>query len=306
MPPLVRQCIVGRRARTSRSRAAAVLGGGCLVLGAFLGGAIAERSFGAPRGGGDARSGVETKAVEPSPRVFVYGDSLVVQSEPYLDAVGRSLGMTVEPRAFGGIAPCDALDWLARDLRKSSPDVVVFAFSGNSLTDCMRLPDGALAEGDDVLVRYQQDIELAVTIATNAGAPFVLASPPASNADPDSWQGIDAMYREIAAAHAPYAYYVDAGLDIAPSGEFAPVQRCLPFEMRIAPTRDACDSSDNTISVRAGDGVHFCGDVTTASPGTCSSYSSGAVRYAIALVSAAKLDLDYLATLDDIAPQRQG
>ena len=267
------------------------------MVAAALGGAAIERSRDTP-----AAEQPRATANTVKPRVHVYGDSLVVQSEPYLDSVAGSLGLTVQSQAFGGIAPCDALEWLADDLRGASPDVVVFAFSGNSLTDCMRLPDGAFATGTDLVAAYREDIELAITIATNGGAPFILASPPASQQYPEAWERIDVLYRELAAAHAPYAQYVDAGSDIAPSGQFEPVQRCLPFELQIALTKDACGSGDGTISVRSGDGVHFCGDGATKA-GVCSTYSSGAARYAISLVTAAKLELEYLATLDEIAPR---
>jgi hypothetical protein len=273
-----------------------VVVGVLVVAAAFLGGAVTERSM---RASPTESAGAPTSA---RPRVVVYGDSLVVQSDPYLEAVGRSLGVKVTSRAIGGIAPCDALDWLASDLERSVPDIVVFAFSGNSLSDCMRSADGALAAGDDIVTKYRTDLEFAITLATNSGTPFVLASPPASQRFPDAWKPIDALYRELSAAHAPYAQYADAGADIAPSGQFSTVQRCLPFELQIALTKDACGSGDRTISVRAEDGIHFCGDVVTGTPGTCTTYSSGALRYAIALVTAAKLDLDYVAAMDDLAP----
>jgi hypothetical protein len=94
-----------------------------VVTVAFLGGAVTERTMRA--------SSTESGTPQPSaarPRVVVYGDSLVVQSEPYLAAVGRSLGVKVTPRAVGGIAPCDALDWLAEDLERAVPDIVVLSF----------------------------------------------------------------------------------------------------------------------------------------------------------------------------------
>jgi len=52
--------------------------------------------------------------------------------------------------------------------------------------------------------------------------------------------------------------------------------------------------------------VHFCGDVVEGTPGTCASYSSGALRYAVALITAAKVDLDYLSSLDHIVPSGAG
>jgi hypothetical protein len=293
-----------RSTRPLRSRPVVALAAVFVAAIAFLGGAAAERSLGASPRADDAPDRRAAPA-DSAPRVVIDGDSLVVQAEPYVGAVGRSLGVEVTPRAHGGLAPCDGLPWLAEDLASSPPDVVVFAFSGNSLSDCMRLDDGTLASGDELVGRYREDIESAIRMATGAGSSFILASPPASQRAPDVWQRIDALYRDVAAQHAPYAQYTDAGLDISPGGRFVPEQRCLPFELSFAPAGEAC-GSDRSISVRAGDGVHFCGDVVEGTPGTCQTYSSGALRYAIALVTAAKVNLDYLSSLDDIAPQAVG
>jgi hypothetical protein len=212
----------------------------------------------------------------------------------------------VSTRAHGGIAPCDALGWLADDLAQTSPDIVVFAFSGNSLTDCMRQGDGSLATDDAIVARYRDDLEFAIRMSVSAGTPFVLASPPASQSSPEDWLQIDELYRDVVARHAPYAQYADAGLDIAPGGRFVTEQRCLPFELSVPEVSGTCDTDNPTISVRAEDGVHFCGDVVEGTAGACTTYSSGALRYAVALVTAAKIDLEYMASVPDIVPQRVG
>jgi len=268
-----------------------------LIGAAFAGGTLTGQALSgsSPSERGDARDR-DTEAL------FVYGDSLVVQSEPYFKSVAGALGMRVTTRAAGGIAPCDAEGWLADDLRNARAQVVVFAFSGNSLTDCMRDQRGQLPSGDDVVTKYRTDVEQAALIATQAGVPFVLASPPASLNGGGNWAQLDALYRDIAASRAPYVQYTDAGLQIAPEGMFTATQRCLPFELNIARAQGQCASDGGTIDVRSPDGVHFCADLSVPSPSapSCSAYSSGAFRYAIALVTAAKLDLDYLATLSSI------
>jgi hypothetical protein len=131
-----------------------------------------------------------------------------------------------------------------------------------------------------------------------AGVPLVIASPPASEKYSGNWQQLDTVFRDIAAAHQPYVQYTDAGSQIAPDGVFAPTQRCLPFELTNPQSKPLCLSAGGSIGVRAADGVHFCSDpaAATTNASSCSEYSSGALRYAIALVTAAKLDLDYLAT----------
>jgi hypothetical protein len=265
-----------------------------VVAAAFVSGGLVAKTPALP----DSRA----RAESAPQRVFVYGDSLVVQAEPYLASVANALDLEVTPNAFGGIAPCDALAPLAHDLRYSTPHLVVFAFSGNSFSDCMRDTNGALLTGGDVLARYRTDIETAVLIATHAGVPFVLASPPAREDGNGNWQELDTMFREIAAAHEPFVQYADAGAQIAPDGQFAATQRCLPFELNHSPSKGLCVSEGGSIGVRAADGVHFCSEASppTPNPPSCSEYSSGALRYAIALVTAAKLDLDYLRALPAI------
>ena len=232
-------------------------------------------------------------------RVFVYGDSLVVQTEPYFAAVAKAFDLKVTARAFGGIAPCDALGWLHEDLRQRRPQIVVFAFSGNSLTDCMRGTSGRLQSGPALLAAYRTDLESAIAAASaGARAPLCSLLPPAIENKSDSWEQLDSLYRDIVAAH-PEVQYTDAGTQIAPDGQYAATQRCLPFEMQLPQSKPLCLSEGGNIGVRSSDGIHFCSDPSGATTiaAACSEYSSGALRYAIAIVTAAKLDLDFLASL---------
>ena len=153
---------------------AIVLAGLCVVAAASDGGALTGH------GGGGAYASADV--TEP-PRVVVYGDSLAVQSEPYFAAVARALDLTVTVRAFGGIAPCDALEWLRGDVRNAPPQIVVFAFSGNSLSWCMRDTRRRRLQGAGIVSKYRTDIETAIAIATHARVPFVLASAPATEAE---------------------------------------------------------------------------------------------------------------------------
>jgi len=279
--------------RRTRTVVLAAVVGVLVVATAFVGGALTGKHL---------ATGTETSPEAPEQRVIVYGDSLVVQAEPYLSAVAHAFRLHVDVRAFGGLAPCDALAGLADDLRHSRPHLVVFAFSGNSLSNCMRDANGELARGLDILTKYRSDIETAIKMTTQAGVPFVLASPPASEDHSDAWKALDSVYRDIAAEHDPLVQYTDAGEQIAPAGEFTETQRCLPFELDLPQSRTACQDDGGMIGVRALDGVHFCSNpptATTTAP-ACTEYSSGAFRYGIALVSAARLDLDYFAALSSL------
>jgi len=291
------------KVRPSRTAAVVFLVGLCAVGAAFVGGTLTGRTFADSESASRSGPAVEVPVERAPQHVFVYGDSLVVQAEPYFNPVATALDMTVTVRAWGGIAPCDELGSLAEDLRDARPHVVVFAFSGNSLSDCMRDESGRLAAGTDILAKYRSDIDTAARMTIQAGVPFIVASPPASEDHSGNWQQLDTVFREIAASHQPYVQYTDAGSQIAPDGLFAPTQRCLPFELNNPQSKPLCLSEGGSIGVRATDGVHFCSDpaAATTSATSCSEYSSGALRYAIALVTAAKLDLDYLATASAVS-----
>lgn len=274
--------------RSAKRSVVAVL----VVVGAVLGGGVLTgmtvasdtvRDFASSRA--DSR--------QPRERLFVYGDALVAQSEPFLTAFGKVFDMSVTVDAAAGSAPCDVRQSLADDLRHSKPAIVAFAFPANSSTDCMRNPSGELRAGDSLYAKYQADIESALKLTERARVPFLLVSPPAAAGQHDAWQRLDTLYRSIAGDHQLQFQYVDAGAQIAPDGNFAATQQCLPSELGLL-----CPSGDGSVKVRATDGVLFCDDPSGSTPASpCSQYSSGALRYATAIVSAARLDLDYAATL---------
>jgi hypothetical protein len=230
--------------------------------------------------------GVQQRAL-PSARVTVYGDSLVSQAVPYLRAVGTVFGLDVTAHSFYGTAPCDFLPVVRRDLQGRRTDVVVWAFSGNSIGTCMRDHTGRPLTGAAIISKYSVDTMAAAASAEAAGVRFVLVSPPAARSV-GNWSGFDSMYRGLAATD-PRIDYVDGGIEIAPDGHFMDTQSCLPFETELSVARGACARGDQ-ILVRASDGVHFC---PVSKQLTCPVYSSGALRYALAILGAVRLDVDY-------------
>jgi len=281
----------------ARATALAVVGA---ALAAFFAGLIVDHPSAAPARHDASRT--TTKPATQRPRVFVYGDSLSVQADPYLTAIGKIFGLTIKVHAFSGTAPCDFLPFLQSDLGAKRPDVVLFAFSGNSIATCMLDDTGKPLVGAAVLAKYRADTDAAIEATTRAHLPFLLASPPAPEAKSATWKQFDDLYRAIAASH-PGVQYVDAGQDIAPGGQFFATQQCLPFEVNLPQTKNTCRPTDAHITVRGPDGAHFCGDATLANASPCSAYSSGALRYALNLVDAARLTLDYLQHSQDSPPQ---
>ena len=258
-----------------------------VALAAFFGGQATQRGAAS-----SARTATATPGPSRVPRVNVYGDSLTVQADPYLHAIAKVYGFTVTVRAFSGTAPCDFVPTLQSDLRTRRPDLVLFAFSGNSIATCMLDDSGSPLTGGAVLAKYGTDTDAAIGLAAAAHASFVLASPPAPYLKAATWKQFDDLYRSIAASH-PGVQYLDAGQDIAPGGQFNATQQCMPFEVNLPQAKGTCLGPDAKIAVRGPDGAHFCGNATLATAVPCSSYSSGAMRYAINLADAARLTLDY-------------
>lgn len=270
-------------ARSTRSR---VLQGVCalvLVAGVFAGGVALGRS------GREARTSPAPKQA----RIYVYGDSLVAQSEQYFIQVGRAFRLAVTTHAFPGTAPCDWLPVMDRDLAHNRPDAVILSFAGNNFGTCMRDAAGHPLTGQPFLDKYRKDIGAAIAIVKRAQRPVILAASPASSTGADVWKSLDALYRSESAAD-PTVAYVDGGILIAPYGAYQASAPCLPFELNLTVHGQAVCHSDS-VTVRAPDGRHLCNDPPQSSQtdgGRCVTYSSGAVRFALTLLATAKLDLD--------------
>lgn len=77
----------------------------------------------------------------PSGGVVVYGDSIIEEARPYLDA---------DVRAFGGTALCDWSDAIVQMANDYHPRLIVLSFIGNNVTPCM---EGTWTD-EDVRARY--------------------------------------------------------------------------------------------------------------------------------------------------------
>ena len=71
------------------------------------------------------------------PRIALYGDSLASEAGPDFAYLAGAAGAPVLIRTFPGIAICDDLPAMASDARTWHPTVVVLAFSGDAFTPCM-------------------------------------------------------------------------------------------------------------------------------------------------------------------------
>lgn len=232
----------------------------------------------------------EAVLIKPPGTAVLYGDSIMYESAPYVATqFARKKGWRFSIRAFPGIAPCDLVPQLAADLVTLQPKVVTLETMGNSFVSCMldangeRLPYGSVAYYD----RYRADFNTFFGLATAAGAKVVFITPlpqpyPVNMTVTDR---LNAIAREEAAKFSGVSISVAARNAVGVGRKFTPTKRCLLTETATM----GCDPSTRKITVRAPDGVHLCptGYPTPESfLAFCSVYSSGAFRFARAVVSA--------------------
>lgn len=222
-----------------------------------------------------ALAGDAASPADSVPQVLVFGDSLTVQSTPYITAdLTDAKQARVQVVAQGGTAPCDWLSQMLRDAARKQPvAAVLLEFSGN--VSCM----GSPAATAGYFRAYRQQITRVTAAYTRRGAHVFIIGAPLSLGyalQKDShWGDLNRIYSQIAAT-SPNTTFVNAGTAVTPNDQFTWTLPCRPHE----PT---C-GFDGQVVVREWDGVHFCPQ-QPASGARCIDYSSGASRYAQAMTA---------------------
>ncbi len=197
---------------------------------------------------------------------IVYGDSLLVQSKPYLL---EELHQSVIVRAYAGDAPCDWLPALQKDLTTLHPTLVLLESAGNSLSQCMAPYP---APGSPAwTIQYEADIGAFLRLATAAGARAVFVAPPPSLGMTVAEEPVLGVAEQEVALHSGTALSTAPALAVTAGGAFAWTLPCLQTEY------EKPECVRGRISVRAPDGDHFCFCTLT--------YSSGAFRYGSAIAA---------------------
>jgi hypothetical protein len=269
-----RRDLVGRSTKVRGFRALA----GLLVIAALATGCVAP-----VRPGG--------AAVGP-PRVLVYGDSLTWESARYIPEIATTEGLSVTEHSFPGTAICDWFRDMWVRIPAERPTVVVFAFFGNSWTNCMSDGLGGWLQGAAKVKKYDVDASAAATIALASGAKVVFLGAPRSRDqmhDP-AWEGVRNDYRRVAQRHPQSVSFVDGGATIAPDDVYSDTQPCLPRERNLVESGGYRPCEHGRIIVRATDGLHFCPhglDNAIGQPGHCPRYMSGGYRWITAMLDGA-------------------
>jgi hypothetical protein len=219
-------------------------------------------------------------------QVALFGDSLSWEAQPYYTDLVHATGETaLTYDSYGGTAICDWLDRMREVEAQYHPKAVDLQFSGNALTPCMA---GHAPPAETYYEKYRTDTLAAINVFAPSGAHVYLIGAPISRSqqsDPN-WDALNKQYGAIAAADPDHVSYVDAGAAVeGPDHTYTETLPCLPVEPCEGPVVGGVPSN----IVRAPDGAHFCpvksGD-TNGVIGGCPVYSSGAYRYADAMVQA--------------------
>jgi hypothetical protein len=212
--------------------------------------------------------------------VIVYGDSVVYESSHEIaTAFAATKKWSYHVRAYIALAPCDYLPMLRADLAALHPAVVVIQTMGNDLSACMtRVTTDRRSPA--YFAKYRADLHALFRDASRAGAKVQFLQPlPVLAAEFNA-----ALNRIGAIAKAEAAKFKGVKVSAGPrnavtdAGKFTLRKACLPGETRAR----GCTAA-NRILVRAPDHVHLC---PIRLVNGCAVYSSGAVRFAAAVVDA--------------------
>ena len=220
-----------------------------------------------------------TTVPAPGPRIALYGDSLVSEAGPEFAALGQLSGASVRVHTFPGTSPCDYFSSMTAAVQGWHPTVALLAFSGNTFTAC---DDGVQVGTPPYYAKYKDEIRTAISIFRSVGAKVILVGLPADASArlTRNARALNQLYRSIAQASTGVTFD-DAGRAVTTKGRFTWRLPCLSGE--------PCTGPHGTNTVRAPDGVHFCPVEKAAAAGIigpCPVYSSGAYRYALAMVGA--------------------
>ena len=231
---------------------------------------------------GDAGYAGSVPSLPPGgpPRIALYGDSLGMEAGPDFSYIARAAGASSLVRTYGGLAVCDWLQTMAIDATSWQPTAVVLEFSGDAFTPCMA---GAAIGTQQYYQTYEADMQTAIDIFRPYGTELFIVGVPydASAAENQNVTELDQIYASVAAANVGVTY-VDAGQAVMANGAFTWNLPCLPSE--------PCTGASGTNIIRAPDGVHFCPTGQTTIEvylAVCNVYSSGAYRFAAAMLAPA-------------------
>jgi len=166
-------------------------------------------------------------ANEPQRRLAVYGDSLVMQTRPLLEALAGTRATAVDVWELPGAAPCDLLPAYGARVRAFAAERVELAFVGNATTECMTSRIGGRPPGNlspalrtRIVQVYEADLATLVRWNRAAGVRTYLALPPAMA--PGTWHGQLTAPLTAALSRLAARYPAEVRLNTAPRDTLTP------------------------------------------------------------------------------------
>jgi hypothetical protein len=223
-------------------------------------------------------------AAPPNSTVILYGDSLAQQAAPAFNFFGQlSHKVSIANRLYSTSAPCDWITRASQDAATMKPEAVVLMFGGSTLSACMAGYNASSAPLA-VTFKYERDLR---TLAAKFGRQTELyielipARPPTTPDLQTEVVDLNTMYRTLGMT------VENAAADVEnPDGSWAQALPCWS-------TETVCGTAGpgmNTVRAPLPDGFHFCPYVGS---GTCSTYSSGAVRFGLGMEEPVGLDFHF-------------
>jgi hypothetical protein len=229
-----------------------------------------------------------------TPRVLVYGDSLLDEAHAYMNTSGTALtGTTGAVKGTIGYAPCDYLNSLTATISVVT-DLVVIQSAANSSTKCMLEPGSTKVHmgiaSSEWEQKYEADFDATFALATTYGVKvLVLDPPPMDPAQPaaavrdDLIENVWPVLQADADANYPLVSFASDARDALGGDTYTSTMPCLPDE-----TADM-GCNDGTITVRAPDGLHFCPTGLLNQKHPCGlAYDPGARRFGDAIEAATR------------------
>lgn len=286
-----------------------------------------------------------TSCVPAKPIVYVYGDSLTWESQDYINFLGNSK-FDFRIISTGGTAVCDYSNSVVADAERDRPAMVVLAFTGNAMTQCMT---GFNTE-TSIATKYVRDITAIAERLNAVAVPLALVTPPPGLKRVNSLTAESGMDAQSALSSSdpvrlgaqsesgyqigqlPPGYSSHTSLLVKAYRDWVDSFRSRGYDVGIidgttpftTPSGDwtkvqpclpyesaTVGCTNGTIDVRGGDMAHFCPTVSTSTNGivvSCSKWSSGSWRYAAAITGYVDWRLTNKATgnLDRVAATGRG
>jgi hypothetical protein len=232
------------------------------------------------------------------PRIALYGDSLASEAGQDFSFLASDSGASVRVRTYPGTATCDFLPSMAADAQEWQPTAAVLAFSGDAFTPCMA---GYQLGTPQYYSKYEADTQAAISIFRSIGIKVIVAGLPldSSSGLSQNVSALNGIFQSLAESN--NGVTDDAGPAVMANGQFSWTLPCLSGQ--------PCTGPAGTNIVRAPDGVHFCPNGQTTLVGgleQCDVYSSGAFRFAAAMLAPALTPPSLPSDRDALTPDSQG